>query len=171
MPAHCSAYPGTPPARSGRRASGPGRPAKDAVSISGALSPTERAVMIDLAPAGIPTPTARPPPPAGPRRFTPLTTTVSLGGGSPHSVRLGVWRMIRVHDRQVSGEQNVRERQLMMSKINEYAGNERPPSCAHCGGTGYVYLWQLSPPGRASGSAIATHASCSGRMLAGRSLL
>ena len=55
--------------------------------------------------------------------------------------------MIRVHDRQVSGEQNVRERQLMMSKINEYAGNERPPSCAHCGGTGYVYLWSIAATG------------------------
>jgi len=34
-----------------------------------------------------------------------------------------------------------------MLKITEFAANERPPSCAHCGGTGYVYLWSISAVG------------------------
>jgi hypothetical protein len=32
-------------------------------------------------------------------------------------------------------------------KITEFAANERPPSCTHCGGTGYVYLWSTSARG------------------------
>ena len=34
-----------------------------------------------------------------------------------------------------------------MLKITEFAANERPPSCTQCGGTGYVYLWSISPLG------------------------
>jgi hypothetical protein len=34
-----------------------------------------------------------------------------------------------------------------MLKITEFAGNQRPPSCGHCGGSGYVYLWGISALG------------------------
>ena len=34
-----------------------------------------------------------------------------------------------------------------MLKITEFAANERPPACGHCGGSGYVYLWSISALG------------------------
>ena len=34
-----------------------------------------------------------------------------------------------------------------MLKTTEFVDNERHPSCAHCGGTGYVYLWSISALG------------------------
>lgn len=34
-----------------------------------------------------------------------------------------------------------------MLKTTEFAANERPPACGHCGGTGYVYLWSVSAVG------------------------
>lgn len=34
-----------------------------------------------------------------------------------------------------------------MLAITEYATNERPPACARCGGTGFVYLWSIAADG------------------------
>jgi hypothetical protein len=32
-------------------------------------------------------------------------------------------------------------------KITEYVANERPPACARCSGTGFVYLWRIAVDG------------------------
>jgi hypothetical protein len=41
----------------------------------------------------------------------------------------------------------MRKRTQIMLKITEYAPNERPPACARCSGTGFVYLWSIAVDG------------------------
>jgi hypothetical protein len=47
----------------------------------------------------------------------------------------------------VATDNAIGKRATIMVSTAEYATNERPPACARCGGTGFVYLWSIAVDG------------------------